>query len=494
MRITGLATGLDIDQVIKDTMKPHRIKIQQVQQNKEVTEIRQKLYREVINSSREFYNKYLDIAKSDSLLRSGSWSAVSFNSSDSTAVTARGLGGASTEKYTIEVERLPSTAKTTLATDKYNSESSTEVITVKIGTEEPINIDLSGVNRNDNSAVVNAINTALTGKGVSAKYSAISKGIVFESTAKGESQTFEVGYGVSGTENTLLAAGTNALVRFKDSDGNELSQYTGTSNKVVIDNTEFNFNNVTSGDVTLMPTINATDIKDKIVSFINDYNKLMERLNTLTSEKRDRNFMPLSDDQKKELSESEIKLWNEKVERGQLRRDSDLMRIASKMKDATRTAFSGNLASLEKIGINPIADYSGTKNGTFTIDEDKLTSALENNTEDVMKLFISTSTATSSIEKNANTGIAQRIKSILFDEAVTVQASLIKKAGIEGSSTVANNQLTKSIEQFDRRMKDMESIFSRREQKLYSQYAKLESMMNKLNSQQSYLMSQLGMG
>ncbi len=39
----------------------------------------------------------------------------------------------------------------------------------------------------------------------------------------------------------------------------------------------------------------------------------------------------------------------------------------------------------------------------------------------------------------------------------------------------------------------MEKDFSRREQQLYSKWATIESMMNKLNSQQSYLMSQLGM-
>ena len=42
MRITGLATGLDMDEIIKNSMKPYRIKIQQQQQNKEVVEIKQK--------------------------------------------------------------------------------------------------------------------------------------------------------------------------------------------------------------------------------------------------------------------------------------------------------------------------------------------------------------------------------------------------------------------------------------------------------------------
>ena len=45
MRITGLATGLDMDEVIKESMRPYRVKIQQQQQQKEIVEIKQKLYR-----------------------------------------------------------------------------------------------------------------------------------------------------------------------------------------------------------------------------------------------------------------------------------------------------------------------------------------------------------------------------------------------------------------------------------------------------------------
>lgn len=505
MRITGLATGLDIDQIIKDTMKPYRIKIQQVQQNKEIVEIKQKLYREVIKESREFYNKYLDVAKSDSILLSKNWSNVSLTSSDSTAVTAKALGGAPAENYTIDVEKLATAAKATLSVDKYDSASNTEVIKVKIGTADPINIDLSGVDNNDNNAVVNAINTALTGQGVSAKYSTISGGIVFESKAMGESQTFEVTYGATtGLENTLgQKSGTNALVKIENSSGNTYT-YAGESNKVVIDNTEFSFNQLTidengvsTGSVKLSANINATAIKDKIVAFINDYNTLIEKLNTLTSEKRNSNFMPLTDEQKKEMSESEISLWEEKVEQGQLRRDSDLTRIANQMKSATKSMFSGSLPFLEKVGINPVADYSGTKNGTFTIDEDKLTTALETSGEDVMKLFIApkpTDSIMTDNEKNAATGIFQRIKTVLYDETVSLKSSLLKKVGIEGSSLVSNNDLTKNIEKYERKMQDMETIFSRREQELYSKYATLETMMNNLNSQQSNLLSQLGMG
>ncbi len=69
-----------------------------------------------------------------------------------------------------------------------------------------------------------------------------------------------------------------------------------------------------------------------------------------------------------------------------LRKDNDLERIASEMKSAMSTVISGSGLSLEKIGIAPVKDYTD-KNGMLTIDEDKLTTALEENGGDVKDLF-----------------------------------------------------------------------------------------------------------
>ena len=54
----------------------------------------------------------------------------------------------------------------------------------------------------------------------------------------------------------------------------------------------------------------------------------------------------------------------------------------------------------------------------------------------------------------------QRLKDVLYNETVTVVASLLKKAGIEGSSTSYNNELTKSIEKYEQKMLDMEKDFA----------------------------------
>ena len=68
--------------------------------------MKQQLYRDVIKDSREFYNKYFDVLKPDSLLASKNWGTTKFESSDSGAVSVNGLAGAKAENYKVSVTQL----------------------------------------------------------------------------------------------------------------------------------------------------------------------------------------------------------------------------------------------------------------------------------------------------------------------------------------------------------------------------------------------------
>ncbi|MDR5586535.1 flagellar filament capping protein FliD [Clostridium aquiflavi] len=534
MRITGLATGLDMDEIIKNSMKPYRIKVDQMTQKKDVVEIKQKLYRDVIKDNRDFFNKHLDIAKSDSLLKASNWASVSFSSSDENAVTAKASGGAIKDNYTVSVEQLASKASTTLkdgatvpSTGKQILETSAgkvefEVVTGKT-LKENAEATIAKFNeaiekfKNDNSGLTSE---QLKSLNITAKYSEISKGIVFEAKDFGQD-------GFTVTNSTGAAVDTQLKATITNSKGEPYNVINVKGNTVTVDGVTFNFNEVTKtfkknpdgtleiDTVTKNPIVesdkpvkltgktDAKELKDKIVAFVNDYNKLIEKMNTTVSIKHDRSYNPLTADQKKDMSETEVKLWNERVEKGQLYKDSDVTRIANDMKDSMRTLMEGSGLKLEKIGIKPVKDYSGDLNGTFTIDEDVLKTALENNTEDVMNLFITPSPteeelaglSSKEITKRKNqTGILFKLKDTIDVEfRKSTSSPLLKKAGFEGTSTFSTNELSKNITNYEKKIKDMEKSFSRREQALYSKYATLEKMMNKLNSQQSNLMSQLGM-
>ena len=499
-RITGLATGLDVDAVVKETMQAYRTQIDTVGQEKALVELQQTMYREVITECRDFYNKYFDLGKPDSLLLGKNWATISFTSSNTSVVTAEAIGSAEVDNYDVKVTQLATQAKHTIKEADLSNLNEIKITAKdKDGNNKDVTINLSNANSTDEK--VSLINEELKKNGingVTAKFSGFSKGIVISTTETGSGEKFTIETKDNSNQVTKTDAnGTDCIAYLTNSKG-ETYRHEGASNSITLDGVKFTFSNTNATEVqgnnnvnqvnvisqaTLTGKTDTSAVKDKIVHFVNDYNKLIVKLNTLTSEKRNRDYMPLTDDQKKEMSEKEIELWEAKVKQGQLSRDSDLTRICNSMKKAMRDLVTGVSGDLEKFGIKPVADYSGNNNGTFSIDEDKLNSALENNIEDVKNIFISNGSTT------GQKGIVYRLKDILDNETQKSSSSLLQKAGMEGSATASNNTLSRKITAYEKRIKELESNFARREQALYSKYATLETMMNNLNAQMSSLSS-----
>ena len=544
-RITGLATGLDVDSVVKETMQAYQTKIDTVDQQKKVAELQQEMYRNVIKECRNFYDDYFDISKSDSILLQRNWGTTTFESSNS-AVSVTGNGGAEVAKYSVEVTSLAKAASYTVDPDKLNGTIYVNNVKVELGTDKTT------------EEKVKLINSALKGKGVTAKYSDFEKGIVIKTEKLGSDQSITLGgsktidedsdfftkkvdeyknsvnkdtrdekkeifeFEYNGKKITVdakdgvtedkikdamkeagisietkedgkfsltyedssknLASGTDCKATITK-DGKTYEVEGNKNNSITLDGVTFKFNSVTTEEVKITGKTDTKAIKDKLVKFVDDYNKIMEKLNTLINEKRDKDYMPLTEAQKEEMTDKQIELWEKKVKEGQLSRDSDLIRIRNSMKNAMSSLSGGTGESLAAFGIKPVSDYNGNKNGTFTIDEEALNKALENDIENVMNTFIASS------KNDSDKGALQKLKSIFDTETQSSTSALIKKAGMEGSSTASNNTLSNKIKKYEEKISRMETIFSTKQQALYSKYARLETLMNNLNSQSSYLTS-----
>lgn len=544
-RITGLATGLDVDSVVKETMQAYQTKIDTVDQQKKVAELQQEMYRDVIKECRNFYDDYFDISKSDSILLQRNWGTTTFESSNS-AVSVTGNGGAEVAKYSVEVTSVAKAASYTVDPDKLNGTIYVNNVKVELGTDKTT------------EEKVKLINSALKGKGVTAKYSDFEKGIVIKTEKLGSDQSITLGgsktidedsdfftkkvdeyknsvnkdtrdekkeifeFEYNGKKITVdakdgvtedkikdamkeagisietkedgkfsltyedssknLASGTDCKATITK-DGKTYEVEDNKNNSITLDGVTFKFNSVTTEEVKITGKTDTKAIKDKLVKFVDDYNKIMEKLNTLINEKRDKDYMPLTEAQKEEMTDKQIELWEKKVKEGQLSRDSDLIRIRNSMKNAMSSLSGGTGESLAAFGIKPVSDYNGNKNGTFTIDEEALNKALENDIENVMNTFIASS------KNDSDKGTLQKLKSIFDTETQSSTSALIKKAGMEGSSTASNNTLSNKIKKYEEKISRMETIFSTKQQALYSKYARLETLMNNLNSQSSYLTS-----
>jgi len=102
MRIGGLATGLDTDSIVKDLMKIERLKLNKLEQSKQLLEWKKEDYREMINVLRGFKTEFFDILKPDkNMLSANSYKTFKSVSSASEYVTATANGDAVAGTYTI---------------------------------------------------------------------------------------------------------------------------------------------------------------------------------------------------------------------------------------------------------------------------------------------------------------------------------------------------------------------------------------------------------
>lgn len=493
MRISGLSgSGLDIDGIVSETMEPYKLKVNNKEKEMKLLELQQSMYQDIIETGQNFYDKYLRSTSANSLGNLKTYATIGFSSSNS-AVTVKGLTGAEAGNYTVSVKQLAESATKTMSSGTF---AEGQTVTISMG-DKTETFTLKGSTQ---AEIAGNLNSELAEKGfdVTAKYSDFTNngagGIKISSKTTGEDSSFKVKIG-DGAEETCQ--GKNAIVDITNKLG-ETKHYTGSTNNVTLDNVEFTFNSVTvdstgyDNKAYVVGKTDITSLKETIVNFVKDYNKIIEDLNTKTSEKRDSTYMPLLDDEKSAMSDSEVELWNKKVETGIFRNDSDLTRIANEMKTAMQTMMSDTGLKLEDIGISPVDDYK-TKNGTLKIDDAKLTDALENNMDAVKQLFTS-SNKTTTLENGAtyqSGGVISSLSDTFQKEFVYSSKSLlIQKAGTKTLSITST--ISKELTDRQKIIDDMNEALTTRENNLYNKYSKLETALGKLYSQQNWLSQQLG--
>ena len=288
--------------------------------------------------------------------------------------------------------------------------------------------------------------------------------------------------------------GKNSTVTIKDLKTGAERVYENATNQIEVDGITFNISeNATSGSSTTITTeADSSKLKEKLTDFVKDYNELMGAINTKLYETRDKSYMPLTDEDKEGLSDSEIEKLEKKAQEGLLRNDSYLSAFADdmilSMATVMKQSFGGSSAglSLEKIGIKPVNNYT-TQNGLLEIvDEEKLQKALDENIDGVKELFTRRMANTTSSESD---GVFTKLSKNLKDHATSRFSKLANRAGVASGVTAETNEMTKDINQRKKLIAQMQAALKEKEDALYSRYSTLESNLASLQSQQSSLSS-----
>ena len=370
--------------------------------------------------------------------------------------------------------------------------------------EGPINLKINNVSITgltyDSSIkeIMEKINNS--NAGVKVSYMSSSDKFTFQSTVSGASGKIEFSddaltiFGDDAAYNSEEGKDAVVAVKYGNGTTEELVRGSNSFNLEGLNITvsgKFGYNSDNTLDTNSEPvTLNAKTNSDQIVStitdMIKDFNEIVQLVNDQVSTKPNRDYSPLTDEQKESMSEDQIKKWEDKAKEGILFNDTDLRSLS----DSLRFIFdagSDDKALLSSYGISTSSDYSDK--GKLVIDETKLRAALEKNPEDIKKLF----TKKADTSTGETDGFMAKLTNVTNKYASTTGATkgiLIEKAGSTYAPTsVLSNSLQKSVDSIDTYIKNLQAQLKTETDRYVKQFTNLENVISQMNSQSSWLSS-----
>lgn len=248
-------------------------------------------------------------------------------------------------------------------------------------------------------------------------------------------------------------------------------------------------NTVTTNPVTLTSTTNVNEMMDKIREFVNTYNGLIKDFKDQTTQTKYRDYAPLTPEQKEEMKENEIKLWEDKAKSGLLRSDSLLREGLSNMRSLVYESVPGledsKFKTLFSIGITTTKNYND--GGMLEINEDKLREALEEDPDAVAKLFRNDSGKEKDVTEDGKVVDTRGYLANLRSKMKEFEISIEQKAG-RASMTEAQYTLGKNLRDLDTRISTWQDKLKNIEARYWRQFTAMEQAINKANQQSGMFM------
>lgn len=264
----------------------------------------------------------------------------------------------------------------------------------------------------------------------------------------------------------------------KDADGNVITGADGKAEWV----------KDTSAGVNFSAKADVDKVTEKVKKFFEAFNAIASEINTQVTTRPDSSYGPLTDEQKDEMSETSIENWEKKAKSGLLFNDStmrdlsmDVQSIYTKLMSQTGLSYE----DLKEMGIT----YSDNEKdgGVLVFDETAFRSAMENKPEKVSALFTGNG--------GNGKGLIKTVEDT-FTPYATRYASrngnsygrLIEEAGSEKIPTsIMKNQIYREIKSKQELIEQLRAKLKTEQDRYISQFTTMETMINQMNSQASYL-------
>ncbi|MHC1695496.1 MAG: flagellar filament capping protein FliD [Eubacteriales bacterium] len=363
------------------------------------------------------------------------------------------------------------------------------------------------------AGIINSVNSSSAG--VKMSYSSLTDTFSLTSSETGSSSSVTIEDVEGSLMGTLFASqsytqGTDAVVRLSTNGSHsdtDIIEITRSSNSFNVNGSIISILGKASGEtsenIDISFNYDASAALEKIKSFVSDYNELLSSLTSQTYAERYKDFLPLTDDQKSDMKDSEIALWTEKAKSGLLRNDTYLKNIENELRSSMFSVVnnlndtSGAGISLSEIGITT-GLYSDK--GKLLIDETKLKNLLSENPDQVIKAFSQKSNTSFSVYATeesqkirfSESGVLDRINDIISKNLNKSgkKGALIYLVGNPNDSYSVETDYSKRIKNAVEKIENLEERLADVEERYWNQFTAMEKALATMNSQSEWLSKQ----
>ena len=487
--MTGMASGIDVDAVVKELMSAQKLKKTNLEGKKEKLSWKQDAWKEMNTKLYSFYTGQLSKMRTK-----GTASDPSKVSVSATTATAG--------SYTLSVEKLASAEYVTGASLKgkgYDGDTKLvdagmtegQTITIKSGSGDPIELTVGPETKISDfvdklkEAGLNASFDKTNGRFfISAKDSGeANKFTITSSVADGEGKGLDA-LGLMNIDDSVATMGKTAnsssevaIVKASDSkiklNGAVIES---NSNNIEANGLKLNLLGTTEGsEVTLSITKDSQSVVDRVKDFIKGYNELMTEMYGKYNAASARNYSMLTSEQKEAMSDDEVKLWEGKIKDSLLRRDDTLNDLMSVFRSSMQETveIGGEKFSLSSFGI---VTGKYTEHGLLHLEGDPDDAEYATKTNKLMQMLEEDPDKVS----EALSGIMQKFYDKMFDKMGSTKLS--------SALTFYNDkQMKTESDSYEKQIKSWETKLADIEEKYYKQFSAMEKMMADLQNKQSQM-------
>ncbi len=487
IRIGGLASGLDTQSIIDSVLQLEAKRITTEQDKKIDLEEDVAAWMEISGDMTTLTDALDDLRGYDT------WNKMAVSSTDETAATALAAGGAYAAVYRLDISELAQshTIASERASDLGVADTDTDLIAGGVltagdtfsieGVSFTVGADEHGQTV-DGEETLNTlrqkINDAASTMDNDVYASILDNRLVIQRVETGSSELVMTEDGGTPLQDLGLfsAADTfnasNVMQEATDAvftvNGATVTRSSNTNLTDVIENVTLNLHNTTSGsDVVLDVTRDTEEPKNAVLAFVEAYNAAITRMDNLS-------FVEVSGSGDPRVGE----LYGDTMIPGM---KQSLRSLATDLKYAympdasyTYNDRTGNLDSLEDIGIWT----TGEENALEIVDEDRLDYLLANHFDEVEQMFRGV--------YEEGEGYTNGVASDLYDYAYRMSTPMTGE--IATRITRLEEQSVEADESIENLLEDLDET----EARLWREFGAMEDAMARMQSESSWLTSQLG--